>query len=94
MSLALGAVEVSGRKRQVPIINRDELSAWAQGLGTPHQLGVLGPPQWTLVANIGKGAGLFLGIAQRIMGARPYATELSGCTARVEDVVAVSVRGR
>ena len=47
-----------------------------------------------VLANIGKAAGVFLAIAQRIIDDTPDATEMSGCTARVEDVVAVSVRGR
>ena len=47
-----------------------------------------------VLANIGKAAGVFLAIAQRIIDDTPDAIEMSGCTARVEDVVAVSVRGR
>ena len=47
-----------------------------------------------VLANIGKAAGVFLAIAQRIIDDTPNATEMSGCTARVEDVVAVSVRSR
>lgn len=47
-----------------------------------------------VLANIGKAAGVFLAIAQRIIDDTPDATEMSGCTARVEDVVAVSVRSR
>lgn len=47
-----------------------------------------------VLANIGKAAGVFLAIAQRIIDDTPDATEMSGCTARVEDVVAVNVRGR
>ena len=47
-----------------------------------------------VLSNTGKAAGVFLAIAKRIIDDTPDMTEMSGCSARTEDIVPVSVRSR
>ncbi len=47
-----------------------------------------------VLSNVGKAASVFMEIARHIIDNTPDMAEMSGCSARTEDVVAISVRSR